>query len=205
VATDDQINEQLRLDKDLRDKVVSLLTHQAIYEEDVSKSLTGLAKEEEGLASRLAELSSTQSRDKQGLYRMLLFSSTLDSDVSILEDTLTSLSTGRAPARLSSYLSFKSGLDQVYSFGLSTIVRVPGGLDVQYVTSLYQEVEVIQTLAHPSYLDLRTERALYHLHPSHFDSPLDVAEVLSCSFYVSESSCDLPCTFTKFYFLFNFR
>ena len=88
MATDDQINEQLRLDKDLRDKVVSLLTHQAIYEEDVSKSLTGLAKEEEGLASRLAELSSTQSRDKQGLYRMLLFSSTLDSDVSILEDTL---------------------------------------------------------------------------------------------------------------------
>ena len=47
VATDDQLQAQLRLDEEIREKVLSVLTHQTQYEEEVGKIISGLSKEEE--------------------------------------------------------------------------------------------------------------------------------------------------------------
>ena len=110
VATDEQLQQQIRLDEEIREQVVSLLHHQAITDKGVTDMLSAVAREEDNLSDRLGTLQQQHDQDISSSNRLLAFLSIVTSDIRLLECTLSSMSAGIAPPYLSSLLSLKSGL-----------------------------------------------------------------------------------------------
>lgn len=153
VATDEQLQVQLRRDEEIRVQVASVLAHQVSYETEVSASVANLNKEEEMLAAQVATLSSDHLRDIKALVRLSAYEAMVDSDLQLLEDLLASVMSGTAPARLSSYLSYRSGLQHSSPFSYLQMSVAPKGLEVVVTASLYHDGEVVDVLtslpAHP--------------------------------------------------------
>ena len=121
MATEDEIKEQLRLDKEIRTCVTSLLSHQVAYEQGVASRLSSIQTEEKELASALGEFESTHQMDINSLVRLSVYLSILDTDVSDLQDTATSRLTGSAPGRLSASFSAHSGMQSLLAFKLMDV------------------------------------------------------------------------------------
>jgi len=97
VATDEQLQQQMRLDEEIREQVVSLLHHQAITDKGVTDMLSAVAREEDNLSDRLGTLQQQHDQDISSSNRLLAFLSIVTSDIRLLECTLSSMSAGIAP------------------------------------------------------------------------------------------------------------
>ncbi len=185
VATDEQLQEQLRMDKEIRAKVTSLMTHQVTYEESMTSSLSQLQKGETEIAGHVDELSSTFQREMNRLYRVLAYSSFLDDDIALLSDSLESISTGIAPATLSAYLSSKCGLTTVLHLSYKSARTWERGVVISYISYLYSKAEVVfpPTTSRDTQT-LVTHRSTYLLHPAHLHLPsISELEVYKLFYY----------------------
>ena len=194
VATDDQLQAQLRLDEEIREKVLSILTHQTQYEEEVAKIITGLSKEEEGLSAALSSLQAAHLRDFRRQTRLNAVVAVVDSDLQMLEDILDSIMHEVTPGRLSAYLSFKSGLPSAVPFTFVNATYTGKAVEVLFESYLYQERQIISSTSvyNESALLLRTRISQYLVHPHHPSlSELSVNEVgVSVNvFFFSSPTC----------------
>jgi hypothetical protein len=94
VATDEQLQQQLRVDEELRDKVADTLTRQVYYEKELTMAVGNITMEEDRLESRVSELEQKHKSDKDRDSRMAAHRFTLMEDVDRLEDVLEAVVTG---------------------------------------------------------------------------------------------------------------
>jgi hypothetical protein len=178
VATDEQLQQQLRVDEELRDKVADTLTRQVYYEKELTMAVENITKEEDRMESRVSELERRHKADKDRDIRMAAHRFTLMEDVDRLEDVLEAVVTGAVNTRHAAYLSAKAGLSRVASYEFLNLTAVEQKLVVCYLTRLFNEVvvEVIATSA--TAVQIRTPTREYYLHVSHGpEMPLTEMEV----------------------------
>ena len=178
VATDEQLQQQLRVDEELRGKVTDTLTRQVMYEKELTQAIGNITAEEDKMEGRLQVVIEQQSRDRERSLRMDGHRFTLMEDVDRLEDILEAVVTGVVNTRHSAYLSSMAGLSRVASFEYLNMTATSGRVSVHYLTRLFREVEV-EVLAKDALLvQLRTPGQEYYLHVSHsLEMPLTEHEV----------------------------
>ncbi len=172
LATEDEIKEQLRLDKEIRNRVTSLLSHQVSFEQGVAKSLEGLQAGEKDLASMLGALEATHQEDINAVVRLSVFLTVLDADLASLEDTATAVLSGAAPGRLAAAFSAHFGLQGLLMYKMLSIRPWSRGVQVHYLSYLYQPGDVLSSVLQPdgSYY-LYTSLCCYHVHALQLELP----------------------------------
>ena len=178
VATDEQLQQQLRVDEELRGKVTDTLTRQVMYEKELTQAIGNITAEEDRMEGRLQGVIEQQGRDRERSLRMDGHRFTLMEDVDRLEDILEAVVTGVVNTRHSAYLSSKAGLSRVASFEYLNLTVTSGRVSAQYLTRLYREVEVEVLAKDALFIQLRTPEQEYYLHVSHsLEMPLTEHEV----------------------------
>jgi hypothetical protein len=179
VATDDQLQAQLKLDQEIRQKVSHIMTKQVTFERDLTDAVTNLGREEEELSTNIDLLRDSVARRMSAVLRLITYEALIDSDMEMLLDSVTALSRGVPPVRLSSYLSHKCGIPALLDFKLDEVLSTSKGVSFLYAASLYTK-GIIQTISardNQSSL-LTTTSHQYLVLPSHpEEAPLVLEEV----------------------------
>jgi hypothetical protein len=178
VATDEQMQQQLRADEEMRDKVADTLTRQVYYEKELTMAISNLTMEEDKMESRLSEIEQKHKSDQERGIRMAAHRFTLMEDVDRLEDVLEAVVTGSVNTRHAAYLSAKAGMSRVASYEFLNLTSVEKKLVVRYLTRLFSEVTVDVVATSATVVQLRTPTREYYLHVSHGpEMPLTEMEV----------------------------
>jgi hypothetical protein len=136
LATDDEVKEQIRLDKELKQQVLSLMDHQLQSEKDLLDAIQSVEHEEEEIDRKLAALESRLDTVSSSHVRLLYYTLLCDQDLKMLSDTLSAVLGGRTPPGLSSYLSRKAGLPLVTTFVYVAVHPSSRGWRVEYTSEL---------------------------------------------------------------------
>jgi hypothetical protein len=177
VATDEQLQQQLRVDEEMRSKVADTLTRQVYYEKELTMAIGNITVEEDRMESRVSELEKKHNSDKDRGSRMAAHP-TLMEDVDRLEDVLEAVVTGAVNTRHAAYLSAKAGLSRVASYEFLNLTSVDKKLIVRYLTRLFKEVVVEVVATSATAVQIRTPSREYYLHASHGpEMPLTEMEV----------------------------
>jgi hypothetical protein len=178
VATDEELQQQLRVDEELRDKVASTLTRQVYFEREIVSAIGNLTAEEDKIVDRVDMLEEKYRLDKERELRMDAHRFTLMEDVDRLEDILEAVVTGVVNTRHAAFLSAQAGLSRVATFEFVNVTTATTGVTVHYVTRLYQSVDVRDVFVSATYSQVRTPSRDYFLHLSHgVEMPLTEMEV----------------------------
>jgi hypothetical protein len=124
VATDEQLQQQLKVDEELRDRVADTLTRQVYYEKELTMAIGNITAEEDRMESRVSELEKRHKADKDRDSRMAAHWFTLMEDVDRLEDVLEAVVTGAVNTRHAAYLSAKAGMSRVASYEFLNLTAV---------------------------------------------------------------------------------
>jgi hypothetical protein len=178
VATDEQLQQQLRVDEEMRAKVADTLTRQVYYEKELTMAIGNITMEEDRMESRVSELEKRHNTDRDRGSRMAAHRFTLMEDVDRLEDVLEAVVTGAVNTRHAAYLSAKAGLSRVASYEFLNLTSVNQKLIVRYLTRLFKEVPVEVVATSAAAVQVRTPSREYYLHVSHGpEMPLTEMEV----------------------------
>ena len=141
-------------------------------------ALHDMKEEEKEIEDEMTRLSNRHDSDISSLTRLYSFATVLSDDIRQIEDLLQVVMTRVVPARLSVYLSFKSGLKFPLSFCYVSHSETSSGVSVQYMGVLYRETEVLSWEGGADYIVVQTRDRRYLLHPGHSpDAPLSEKEV----------------------------
>jgi hypothetical protein len=180
LATDDELQNQLKLDKDLRDRLAATMERQIVYERDMASSLSAVMAEEETLEKQLSEIKAVHRRDRDRATRLLVGRHMIQEDIDKMEDVLEAVWSGTVSARHSTYLSSRSGLGHVGAFKAVNCSASSSGVLVYYMSRLYRTSAVVTVENSPdsSYMTLATPDRFYYLHPGHtLRSPITEQDV----------------------------
>jgi hypothetical protein len=178
VATDEQLQQQLRVDEEMRSKVADTLTRQVYYEKELTMAIGNITMEEDRMESRVSELERKHNADKDRGSRMAAHRFTLMEYVDRLEDVLEAVVTGAVNTRHAAYLSAKAGMSRVASYEFLNLTSVDKKLIVRYLTRLFKEVVVEVVATSATAVQIRTPSREYYLHASHGpEMPLTEMEV----------------------------
>ena len=178
VATDEQLQQQLRVDEEMRTKVADTLTRQVYYEKELTVAISNITMEEDRMESRVSELERKHNSDKDRAVRMSAHRYTLMEDVDRLEDVLEAVVTGAVNTRHAAYLSAKAGMSRVASYEFLNVTSMDQKLVVRYLTRLFNEVDVEVIASSATAVQVRTPTREYYLHVSHGpEMPLTEMEV----------------------------
>jgi hypothetical protein len=178
VATDEELQQQLRVDEELRDKVASTLTRQVYFEREIVSAIGNLSAEEDKAVERIDVLEEKYRLDRERDLRMDAHRFTLMEDVDRLEDILEAVVTGVVNTRHAAFLSAQAGLSRVATFEFVNVTTTSTGVTVHYLTRLYQTVDVRDVFMGATYSQVRTPTRDYFLHLSHgVEMPLTEMEV----------------------------
>jgi hypothetical protein len=167
LATDEELQQQLRVDEDLRDKVASTLTRQVYFEKELVAAIGNLSVGEDKALERIDVLEEKMGVESARRLRMDGHRFTLMEDVDRLEDILEAVVTGVVNTRHAAFLSSKAGLSRVATFEFVNVTASKSGVTVRYLTRLYQMVTVEEISSNAVYSRVRTPSRDYFLHVSH--------------------------------------
>jgi hypothetical protein len=178
VATDEQMQQQLRVDEEMRSKVADTLSRQVYFEKELTMAVGNITEEEERMEGRLRGLEEKHDLDRERAVRMSAHRFTLMEDVDRLEDVLEAVVTGAVNTRHAAYLSSKAGLSRVASYEFLNLTMADKKVTVRYLTRLFTEVSVEVIATSASVVQVRTPSREYYLHISHGpEMPLTELEV----------------------------
>jgi hypothetical protein len=164
VATDEQMQQQLRVDEEMRNKVADTITRQVYYEKELTMAIGNITMEEDKMESRMSKLERKHNSDKDRGVRMAAHRFTLMEDVDRLEDVLEAVVTGSVNTRHAAYLSAKAGMSRVASYEFLNLTSVDKKLIVRYLTRLFNEVAVDVVATSATAVQIRTPTREYYLH-----------------------------------------
>jgi hypothetical protein len=167
VATDEELQQQLRVDEELRDKVASTLTRQVYFEKELVAAIGNLSADGGKVMERIDVLEERHKMDQERELRMDGHRFTLMEDVDRMEDILEAVVTGTVNTRHAAFLSTKAGLSRVATFEFVNITASSVGVTVRYLSRLYQVVEVEDVFVSATYSQVRSPSRDYFLHVSH--------------------------------------
>ncbi len=178
VATDEELEAQVKRESELRDKITSTLTRQVAFEKEITDGYTSLAKEEEDLERKLKRLENKYERDILEIKRNNIYRTTIQEDVDKLEDILEAVQTGQCNTRHSVYLSSRAGLNAILNFQLHKIDSSPQGPVLTFSSKMYRKVDVLNIEVQERYTRIETTNRCYLLHPAHpLNAPITEDEV----------------------------
>ena len=177
LATEDMLQQQLKIDEVIRDKVTNTLARQISFEQTMATIYSNLSKEEETIHSLINSLQFQHDQDKARNTRMTAYQSVVLEDIDRLEDQIEAVWTGHVNTRHAAFLSSRAGLSQVAAFTyLST--DHSNGLQLKYSARMYTTTPVKKTTHLPGILYLDTMDKTYLLHPAYdLSHPLTEMEV----------------------------
>ena len=167
VITEEQYQQQLRIDEVLRDKVTGALARQTSFEQTMAAVFSNLTKEEESLHSYLRNLDVRHEADKLRASRMYTYHEVVSEDIDILEDLLEAVWTSKVNTRHAAYLSTKAGLPQIADFTYDHSEPNPQGVTLTYCARLYRVTEVRRMSVTAEALVVETMDKVYHLHKAY--------------------------------------
>jgi hypothetical protein len=167
VATDEQLQQQLRVDEEMRGKVADTLTRQVYFEKELTMAIGNITEEEDRIEGRMRTIEENHNLDRDRSMRMNAHRFPLMEDVDRLEDILEAVVSGAVNTRHAAYLSAKAGLSRVASFEYLNITRSTNGVIIRYLTRLFKEVPVDVVSTSAGVIQLRTPSREYYLHTSH--------------------------------------
>jgi hypothetical protein len=116
LATDDQLQQQLKIDEVIRDKVANTLARQISFEQTMATIYSNLSREEETIHSMINSLQFQHDQDKAKHNRMSAYQTVVLEDIDRLEDQIEAVWTGHVNTRHAAFLSSRAGLSQVAAF-----------------------------------------------------------------------------------------
>ena len=164
VATDAELQQQLRIDEELRDKMTAAMTRQVAYEQEITGVIGNLTQEEEKVMAMLKDIAEKHEFDMERNYRMAAHRFTMMEDVDQLEDIVEAVLSGKVNSRHAVYLSAKAGLSHVASYQFMNITKSRKGVIVTYLSRLYSWMDGVETVITPVYHLLATPVTSYYLH-----------------------------------------
>jgi hypothetical protein len=200
VATDEQMQQQLRVDEEVRSKVADTLTRQVYFEKELTMAIGNITEEEEKMEGKLRALEEKHDLDRGRATRMNAHRFTLMEDVDRLEDVLEAVVTGFVNIRHAAYLSSKAGLSYVASYEFLNLTMSDRKVTISYLTRLFADVAVEVVATSASVVQVRSPSREYFLHISHGpEMPLTELEVqstrdecVSCALLVHTGSRRYP-------------
>jgi hypothetical protein len=166
LATDDMLQQQLKIDEVIRDKVTNTLARQISFEQTMATIYSNLSKEEETMHSMLYSLQFQHEQDKARLTRMTAYQSVVLEDIDRLEDQIEAVWTGQANTRHAVFLSSRAGLSQVAAFTYISTVHSTD-LQLKYSARMYTNTPIKKITYTPGILHLDTMDKSYLLHPAY--------------------------------------
>jgi len=175
LATDDQLQQQLRIDETIRDKVTSTLARQLSFEQTMATAYSNLSREEETLHSMISSLQYQHDLYKGKQARLAAYQSIVHDDIDRLEDQIEAVWTGQVNTRHAVFLSSRAGLSQVAAFSY-TFSSIEAGLTLTYSARMYTLTAVKKMTYSSGTLVLETMDRAYLLHPA-FDINHPISEL----------------------------
>jgi hypothetical protein len=179
VATEEELQQQLKIDNDIRDKVVTTLARQVTFEKSIAAYYTNLTREEEQMHKRIDTIATQRIKDKHQISRLMILSAVAMDDIKDMEDTLHILWTGDVPARHAVKLARYANLPKVALF---TYVGVQPGVEgpvLEYTARTYQTTPATATPT-DSHINLKTSHSMYLLHMGYsLHLPITELEVMA--------------------------
>jgi hypothetical protein len=177
LATDDELNKQMKIDEEIRDKITSTLTRQVTFEKTLATIYGNLSREEEATERKLQDLTQQRRIDKQQLIRLHTLSKIAQDDLDELEDVIDGIRQGRLNTRHSLKISHKIGARDGTIYQIDQINTTKEGIVIVLKTRL-----MIKTMAkireERNYQSWTTMLRIYLVHPSRTqDYPLIESEV----------------------------
>jgi hypothetical protein len=167
VATTEDLQQSLKVEEEMKNKITSALSHQTSYEKVLSASIANISRETETLLAQNHNLAQTHHRDKKQEEKLLTHYKIFMDDVEKLEDIIHAVWTGTTNTRHATYLSSRAGLQQVANFRYLETVSTDSGPSFRFTTRLYRNAEVMSvTPVKGGAVMVETTDRLYHLHPS---------------------------------------
>jgi len=163
LTTDDQLQQQLRIDEVIRDKVTNTLARQISFEQTMATIYSNLTKEEETLHSMINSLQFQHDQDKARHTRMTAYQSVVLEDIDRLEDEIEAVWTGHVNSRHAAFLSSRAGLWQVAAFAYPSTAHSTS-LQLKYSARMYTTTPIKKVTHLPGILHLDTMDKTYLLH-----------------------------------------
>jgi hypothetical protein len=167
VATDEQLQQQLRVDEEMRGKVADTLSRQVYFEKELTMAIGNITEEEDRMEGKLRAIEEKHDLDRERGVRMNAHRFTLMEDVDRLEDVLEAVVSGAVNTRHAAYLSAKAGMSRVASFEYLNLTTSGNGVIVRYLTRLFKEVTIDVVRSGAVVVQLRSPSREYYLHTSH--------------------------------------
>jgi hypothetical protein len=190
VATSEELQQQLKIDAEIRDKITSTLSRQLAFESTIAGVYANLSREEEGLAARLESVSEQHFTDREILSRQLALSRLALDDIEELEDVLEAIRLGTVNTRHAVRLSSKAGLKSVASFSVLSVSDSEVGPSVGFLSRIYREVPVQKMVEAGPYFTLETAASIYLMHRGH-DLIAPISELEVRATYIPCPECAL--------------
>ena len=176
VATTEDLQDTLKVEQELKNKLTAALIRQTSYEKTMSSAIANVTREEETLFTHLQSLSNTHHEDRIKASKLLTHYKVFMDDADKLEDILEAVWTGVVNVRHSTYLSSRAGLQKVAAFKYLGAESSPSGPVFRYTTRLFRKAEILAvTLSGMEALILETSYRMYYLHPN-YDLSLPITE-----------------------------
>ncbi len=167
VATDEELQEQVKKDNDLRDKITATLTRQIAYEKELTNSYATLAREEEGISGKVSQLEEKHRQDISSLRWFQAHQNVVKEDIEKLSDILEAVQTGVCNTRHATYISSRAGLTDILQFRFHNVSSSPSGPVIIYSSRMFRRATVMRTSTSQDVRDVLTPDRMYILHPSH--------------------------------------
>ncbi len=162
VATEDELQKQMKIDNEIRDKVVEVLGRQVTFEKSITAYYTNLTREEEQMHKRIDAIANQRTRDRNQLSRIMVLTAIAQDDIKDMEDILEILWTGRVPARHAIKLSKYAKLPRVALFNFNRATPGQEGPVMQYSTRTYYNSKAKVIEYGLTYTEIQTDHNLYH-------------------------------------------
>ena len=166
VATDDELQKQMKIDEEIREKITHTLSRQVAFEKSIAAFYGNLTREEEVMQKKLDDLYNQRNKDRAQTTRQMTLKTIAMEDIRELQDILTSIKTGEATIRQAIRLSNKAGLKSIADFQYSKSDSGDTGPVVTYRARLYSQT-LAQVTAMDNYDIYETRKQTYAIHKGH--------------------------------------
>ena len=175
LATDDELKKQMKIDEEIRDRIVTTLNRQVSFEKTLANIYSNLSREEETLYKRIHEVEMKGKSDRAHILRIQALMNIAKDDIQDLEDLLEAITTGRANTRHAMKMTQKLGLNEIPTYWVSSLNNTLKGPILNIQTRLYKRVNVRKERRQEGYILMDTDTRAYALHLA-FQKQLPITE-----------------------------
>jgi len=142
LATDDDLQRQLQLDKQIRDQVLQLLSQQTTYEEKMTNAMHNFTMEEEQIYKILTAVRQEHAEDRQYINRVVAQLTVLEKDLQKLRRTLETVWTKKVTVQQTVEILTKINIIEIVPLELESINITDKRVTLTYIARIFTKERV---------------------------------------------------------------